>query len=119
MKKLIIILALIVIVTGCGTVKRHNTDSSKGTITTIVCSDVDSILEEGGYLVDVREKDEYDEYHLDNSINVPLGDIANITNYIIGIDKDTKIIVYCKSGKRSTEAANKLVNLGYKTIYKE
>ncbi len=117
MKRIYIISLILVLffITGCGTVKHHNID--KTNIISVMCSEVDSLLKEGSYLIDVREKDEYDEYHLDNSINIPVGDISNIGNYINGITKESKIIVYCKSGKRSAEAASKLINIGFNNIY--
>ena len=116
MKKIIVLLICCFILTGCiGTVKKHN--SEKGTIKTITCEEKDNLLKEGAVLVDVRNEDEYEEYHLDNSVNVPLSRISEITNYITSLPKDGNIIVYCKTGKRSTEAANKLINMGYKYIY--
>ena len=50
--------------------------------------------------------------HIKDAINIPLDNISKIE-----YDKDTKIILYCASGIRSTEAAKKLSDLGYTNIY--
>lgn len=51
---------------------------------------------ESSILVDVREKDEYDEFHLKEAINVPL------SNFNIKLlDKNKTIYLYCHSGRRS------------------
>lgn len=47
---------------------------------------------------------------------IPYNDIDSIINQI-GEDKDTKVILYCRSGSMSKDTANKLVDLGYTNIY--
>jgi rhodanese-related sulfurtransferase len=74
-----------------------------------------SLQADGAIIVDVREEEEYKEEHLDEAINIPYTAITDrISKYA---DKDTKIIVYCKSGVRSNKAANSLIEAGYKNIY--
>ena len=67
-------------------------------------------------IVDVREQDEYETGHLIDSINVPLGTIDKSINKFIS-DKETPIIVYCKSGARALEASQILVDKGYTNVY--
>ena len=71
---------------------------------------IDEILKEKDYIVvDVRTKEEYDEGHVVNSINIPYDEIDENTD----LDKDKPILVYCKSGVRSEKAYNTLKELGY------
>lgn len=71
---------------------------------------------EGDYLIlDVRREDEFAEGHIPGAIN--------IANETIGTDKpeglpdlDKVIYVYCRSGRRSKEAAAKLAAIGYTSI---
>lgn len=72
--------------------------------------------EEKGYiLVDVRTPDEFADKHIPNAINIPNETIG--TEEIAGLpDKDQKILVYCRSGNRSKQAAEKLVKLGYTNV---
>lgn len=67
-------------------------------------------------IVDVRTKEEFDAGHIPGAILIP--------NETIGAsepselpNKDAVIVVYCRSGRRSMESANKLLKLGYKNIY--
>ncbi len=71
--------------------------------------------EEGYIILDVRRPDEFEERHIPNAINVP--------NESIGIksiselpDKNQLILIYCRRGRRSKIAANKLVLLGYTNL---
>jgi len=72
--------------------------------------------QENGYIIlDVRRSDEFAEGHIPNAINVANEDIG--TDEIPELpDKDQLIMVYCRSGRRSKEAAEKLVKLGYTNI---
>ena len=66
-------------------------------------------------ILDVRTTEEYKEGHIPNAINVAnetIGEdeIAELP------DKNQLIMVYCRSGRRSKQAASKLVKLGYSNI---
>lgn len=67
-------------------------------------------------LLDVRTEDEFDSGHIPGSILLPLGDIKDKISNVIP-DKDTIVIIYCRSGNRSKTAAELLVELGYKRVY--
>ena len=66
-------------------------------------------------ILDVRRPDEYAKGRIPGAINVPNEEIgtANIAKLP---DKSQLILVYCRSGRRSKEAAGKLVKLGYTNI---
>ena len=72
--------------------------------------------EQTGYIIlDVRTKSEYSEGHIPGAICVPnetIGD-ADIPELP---DKNQTILVYCRSGNRSKQAARKLADLGYTSI---
>ena len=72
--------------------------------------------EEKGYIiVDVRTPDEFAEKHIPNAINIPNESIG--TEEIAELpDKEQKILVYCRSGNRSKQAATKLAAMGYTNI---
>lgn len=67
------------------------------------------IEEEKAIIVDVRTKEEYLESHIKGAINIPYDEIDEN----IGLDKNKKIYVYCKSGTRSGIAYENLKSLGY------
>lgn len=75
------------------------------------------ILDEevGFILLDVRTEEEYDEGHIPGAINLDNEDIGTDALPMLP-DKDQLILVYCRSGRRSKEAAEKLAALGYTRV---
>lgn len=66
-------------------------------------------------ILDVRTEEEYQAGHIPNAICIPnetigTGEIALLK------DKDQLIMVYCRSGRRSKEASQKLADLGYNNV---
>lgn len=72
--------------------------------------------EEKNYIIlDVRTPEEYAEKHIPGAINIPNETIGSEKIPELP-DKNQLILVYCRSGRRSKEAAKKLVALGYTNI---
>lgn len=77
---------------------------------------VDMMKKESGYIIlDVRRPDEYAEGHIPGAINLPNESIGTAAIDEL-TDKAQLILVYCRSGRRSKEAAEKLVKLGYTNV---
>lgn len=68
-------------------------------------------------MLDVREEEEFITGHAVDAVLFPVDDIDYTTASIIIPDKATPLLIYCRSGRRSAEAAEKLKNLGYTEIY--
>ena len=66
-------------------------------------------------ILDVRRKEEFDEGHIPGAINVANEEIGSVEIEELP-DKNQLILVYCRSGRRSKEASEKLVKLGYTDI---
>ena len=66
-------------------------------------------------VVDVRTLEEYNEGHIPNAISIPLETIENEAEVKLK-NKDDLILVYCRSGRRSREAALKLIEKGYTNV---
>ena len=73
------------------------------------------MLTEKPIVVDVRSLEEYNEGHIPNAISVPLETIENEAEAKLK-NKDDLILVYCRSGRRSREAALKLIEKGYTNV---
>jgi len=70
----------------------------------------------GAILIDVRSKQEYNEGHLHNAINI--ADYEITKNYKSMLpNKRQEIILYCQNGVRSKRALKKLKKLGYTNVY--
>lgn len=66
-------------------------------------------------VLDVRTPEEYAEAHIPGAINVPNEEIGEEPIAELP-DKDQIILVYCRSGNRSKEAAQKLADQGYTNV---
>lgn len=66
-------------------------------------------------IIDVRRDDEFASGHIKNAINLPNETIADVAEEKLP-NKDQLILVYCRSGKRSKESCEKLVDLGYTNV---
>lgn len=67
-------------------------------------------------VVDVRTQEEYAEGHIPGAICVPNESIADAQPAELP-DLEQTILVYCRSGRRSKEAAQKLADMGYTNVY--
>lgn len=113
MKKLIPIFLSALLFTGCAGTSNNQTNTYRQ----ISMYEAGTMMErESGYIIlDVRRPDEYATGHIPNAINVPNENIG--TDEVSALpDKNQLIMVYCRSGRRSKEAAEKLVKLGYTNI---
>jgi len=71
--------------------------------------------EEGYVILDVRTEEEYARGHIPGAILIPDYEIETKAEEIL-TDKDQMILVYCRSGRRSKNAAQVLLELGYTDI---
>lgn len=67
-------------------------------------------------IMDVREQDEYDSGHIPGAVLLPVGTITEDSAAEIIPEKDTTVLVYCRSGNRSKTAAQALAELGYTDV---
>ena len=72
--------------------------------------------DDGHIIVDVRRQDEYDAGHIPGAILIPNESIDKERPKELP-DLDQIILVYCRSGRRSKEASEKLAKMGYTNIY--
>lgn len=67
-------------------------------------------------ILDVRTLDEYNSGHIKDAILLPYDEVPEKSKQLLP-DKDTVILVYCRSGRRSALAAQSLSELGYSKVY--
>ncbi len=75
---------------------------------------VRELVENGAYIIDVREKYEYDYGHIKSAVNIPLSELRK---RIDEIPKDRSVYFHCRSGQRSYNAIVALQQLGYDNLY--
>lgn len=112
MKKVLIIIVLLLSLCAC------DNSTEKFEVKKISCSEKEEILKNSKtMLIDVRTDEEYKEKHLDKAVNIPFDKIVNTLKTYGTIDFKVPIIVYCKSGGRSAQAAASLIEAGYQKVY--
>ena len=75
---------------------------------------VRELVENGAFIVDVREAYEYKGSHIKGSVNIPL---SRLRSSITEIPKDKPVYLLCRTGQRSYNAVMALQNLGYDNVY--
>ena len=118
MKKLLILcMTFLCILTGCGNADSvQNTEQKSGYKQVSMEEGLELMEADSDYiLLDVRRDDEFEEGHIPGAINIPNESIG--TEEIAELpDKNQTIYVYCRSGNRSKQASQKLVDLGYTNV---
>ena len=112
MKRMIPLLLSLLLLTGCG---RNTSDSSYEQITQEAAKEMMDAQEV--IILDVREQDEYDSGHIPGAVLLPVGTIDEDTAADVIPEKDSTVLVYCRSGNRSKTASAALAELGYTGIY--
>lgn len=72
------------------------------------------LVEKGAFIVDVREKGEYEKGHLKGSVNIPLSELRE---RIDEIPRHCPVYLHCRSGQRSYYAIRALQGRGYRNLY--
>ena len=113
MKKLLyIILAAVLLLSGCGGTDNGNTYQQ------ISQEEAKEMMGSQELIIlDVREQSEYDSGHIPGAVLLPVGSIDQDTAAAVIPDKDSTVLVYCRSGNRSKTASSALAELGYTAVY--
>jgi phage shock protein E len=67
------------------------------------------------FVIDVRSKSEYNQGHYMKCLFIPHTDIKKLESFT-NINKNSKILLYCRSGNRAGQAYNVLKEMGYVNI---
>jgi len=112
MKRIVpLLFSLLLMLTGCsggagdGSYQQINQEEAKEMM------DTQEVI-----ILDVREQDEYDNGHIPDSVLLPVGIIDEETAAAVIPEKDSTVLVYCRSGNRSKTASSTLAELGYTNI---
>lgn len=114
MKRIALLLAVMaVLFAGCSAEKK------KAEYQQITQQEAKEMMEEDSEVIilDVREQFEYESGHIQNAVLLPVGEIDQDTAKNVIPEKDSVVLVYCRSGNRSKVAAETLAELGYTQIY--
>lgn len=112
MKRILSFVFCLLLLTGCG---GTIADSSYEQITQEAAKEM--MDTQDVIILDVREQEEYDSGHIPGAVLLPVGTIDEDAAAEVIPEKDSTLLVYCRSGNRSRTAASALAELGYTNIY--
>jgi rhodanese-related sulfurtransferase len=90
-------------------------DKKIGTLmaTEVTLDELADVIDRGGFVLDVREQDEWNEGHVPNAHHIPMNEVAENLDKL---DDGARIFIICRSGKRSMTVANYLEAQGYDVV---
>ena len=99
---------------GCG---KQTVKTEEAALMNITAEEAKKLMDsESGYVIlDVRTEQEYAQGHIPGAILIPDYEISEKAESVL-TDKDQLILVYCRSGRRSKNAAAQLEEMGYTRI---
>lgn len=114
--RLLPLMLVLILITGC---RMAPAEAAVGTGYTQIDQETAREMmarDDGHVVVDVRRQDEYDAGHIPGAILIPNESITDSRPEALP-DADQIILVYCRSGNRSKQAAEKLAAMGYVNVY--
>ena len=130
-----IIVAIMLVLAGCSCSKEADNSANTSTLTSVNEEKKDMTeknktykqisqeeakemmkKDDGHIIVDVRRQDEYDSGHIAGAVLIPNESIGTSQPEQLK-DLDQIILVYCRTGNRSKQAAQKLADMGYTNVY--
>ena len=112
MKRVIMLIAVLLVLSGCGGKETERSYRQISQEEAKKMMDTREVL-----ILDVRELDEFDAGHIPGAVLLPVGTITGETAAAVIPEKDSVVLVYCRSGNRSKTASAALAELGYTGIY--
>lgn len=109
---------MMLMLSGCAKNQTQEEEKVKISYQEITQKDAKEMMDakEEMIILDVREQEEFAEGHIADAVLLPVGEILKKAEEVLP-DKEKKILVYCRSGRRSKIASQELAELGYTNVY--
>ncbi len=116
--QLVVSLVAIIILALAGWVAMGGFSSPPATVENTLPTEVNieeayDLVQEGAFLLDVREQHEWDSFHATAATLIPLGELAS---RIDEVPLDQEIVVICNSGNRSRTGRDILMDAGFTSV---
>ena len=112
MRRMIPVLLALLLLAGCGGGEKEASYRQISQEEAKEMMDTQEVI-----ILDVREQDEYGSGHIPDAVLLPVGTIGEDAAAAVIPEKDSTVLVYCRSGNRSKTASSALAELGYTNIY--
>lgn len=90
-------------------------NEAKQRIKEIAPAEVNELSQAGAVVLDVRDKEEFSQGHIEGASNVSRGTLEMCIHEVVP-DKNTPIVCYCAGGNRGALAADTLQKMGYTKV---
>ena len=107
------VLALVVLGLGVVWLMSRNTTTASSMPPEISVEEAVAKQQAGAFLLDVREPSEWNDAHIAGATLIPLGELQSRVNEL---PKDQEIVVVCRSGNRSAQGRDILLNAGFDKV---
>ena len=105
--------AVVVVVAVAAILLLQNKPAAQALPAEISVTDAAARREAGAFILDVREPDEWVEYHVPESTFIPLGELeARVQE----VPQDKEVVVVCRSGNRSKSGREILLKAGFTQV---
>jgi rhodanese-related sulfurtransferase len=116
MSRFVTLLIAVLLAAGCASTGTPNAPAGSGPAAlaaTVSVSEAAALRDEGAFVLDVREPDEWAAGHIPGATLVPLGELASRLGEL---ERNAKIVVVCRSGNRSAEGRDILLGAGFPAV---
>jgi len=104
----LLIVALIIFI-----ILQSGGGSNNGLARDVSVTQAHNMYQNGAFVLDVRTLEEWNEYHAPNTTLIPLDQLPSRLNEV---PRDRQIVVVCRSGNRSQEGRDILLNAGFEQV---
>ena len=109
---LAVIVIVVISVIGIGAMQISNMGSGQYP-SEINVSQASDLRAQGAFILDVRQPEEWTQFHIPGATLIPLGDLPNRLNEV---PKDKEVVVVCRTGHRSAQGRDILKNAGFTKV---
>lgn len=109
-----VIAAVVLVAVGVVIFSLSNAPAAQKTLPAeISVAEASTLRDKGAFILDVREPSEWQQFHIPGATLIPLGSLPNRLNEV---PKDRQVVVVCRTGHRSAQGRDILLNAGYTQV---
>jgi len=109
----VLLAVTVVVVAGILIFRQPNAASAQQLPNEVSVAQAVDLRSQGAFILDVREQSEWDQFHIPGAILIPLGQLPS---RLSEVPKDKKVVVVCRTGHRSAQGRDVLLQAGYTQV---
>jgi rhodanese-related sulfurtransferase len=109
----LILIGLVLILTAGYFLLKPATTQTTALPSEVSVAEAATLRDAGAFVLDVRQPEEWEQAHISGATLIPLGELEARSNEV---PKDVKVVVVCRSGNRSKQGRDILINAGFTQV---